>query len=87
MSSHPNRSRRALAPGRNPKPDEIRAARESAGLSQTAAAELCYSTLRSWQNWEGGQARMHPAIWLWWQSAVFERDNPHIGAKRWSPKS
>ncbi len=50
-----------------PKPGEIRRLRESFGLSQTQAAELVYSTLRSWQNWEGGQAGMHPAIWAWFR--------------------
>jgi DNA-binding transcriptional regulator YiaG len=68
--SHPNRSRRKDAPGRNPTPDEIREARERANLSQTAAAALCYSTLRSWQNWEAGATRMHPAIWLYWRSRL-----------------
>lgn len=64
MSTHPNRSRRTSAAGRNPKPEEIRAARETAGLSQTAAAELIYSTLRTWQNQEAGMTRMHPASWV-----------------------
>lgn len=50
-------------PGDHPKPDEIRSARESAGLSQSAAAELIYSTLRTWQDWEAGIARMHPGLW------------------------
>lgn len=63
MGNHPNRSKRKDAPGRNPKPAEIRAAREEAGLSQTAAAELIYSTLRTWQDWEAGAARMHPGLW------------------------
>lgn len=71
---HANRSKKKNAPGRNPKPEEIRAAREAARLSQTEAAELCFSTLRSWQNWEAGEAaggsRMHPAIWAYWKSQV-----------------
>lgn len=67
MSTHPNRSRRKDVPGRNPSPDEIRGAREKAGLSQTAAAELIYSTLRTWQDWEAGAARMHPAFWQLWK--------------------
>lgn len=81
--AHPTRSRRKL--GRNPRPEEIRALRESYGLSQTAAAAMAYSTLRSWQNWEAGTVRMHPAIWMWWQSAAFEQANPHIAAKRFQP--
>jgi len=47
----------------NPGPPEIRQARESAGLSQTAAAALISSTLRTWQDWEAGKARMHPGLW------------------------
>jgi hypothetical protein len=42
---------------------DIRTARKSSGLSQTAAAELIYSTLRTWQDWEGGKANMHPGLW------------------------
>lgn len=63
MSPHANRSRRSDAPGRNPDPEEIRALRESAELTQTEAARLVWGTLRAWQDWEGGQRRMHPAIW------------------------
>lgn len=61
MSNHPNRGRVGTA-ARNPAPDEVRSTREAAGLSQTAAAELIYSTLRTWQDWEAGKARMHPAF-------------------------
>lgn len=63
MSSHPNRSKKNPKAGRNPAPAEIIAARERAGLTQTAAAELVYSKLRTWQDWEAGIARMHPATW------------------------
>lgn len=34
----------------SPTPEQIREARGN--LSQTAAAELIYSTMRTWQNWE-----------------------------------
>jgi len=52
----------------NPTPSEIRQARELAGLSQTAAAELVHSTCRSWQQWEakvgtGTHRKMHLAFW------------------------
>lgn len=47
----------------SPTPDEIRDARKASGLSQTAAAELIYSTLRTWQDWEAGKAHMHPGLW------------------------
>jgi DNA-binding transcriptional regulator YiaG len=65
MPNHPNRSRRA-SPAANPTPDEIRAARASAGLTQTEAARLIYCTLRAWQDWEAGKRRMHPALWELW---------------------
>lgn len=61
---------RTPSPGTAPKPTEIRAAREAAGLTQTAAAVLVYSTLRTWQDWEAEgdtNRRMHPAIWELWQ--------------------
>jgi DNA-binding transcriptional regulator YiaG len=62
MMSHPNRSRGGSL-SRNPTPEEVRAAREAAGLSQTAAAALIHCALRGWQEWEAGNRRMHPAFW------------------------
>lgn len=49
----------------NATPDtaDIRAAREAAGLSQTAAADLVHSKLRTWQQWEAGDRKMHPGLW------------------------
>jgi DNA-binding transcriptional regulator YiaG len=46
-----------------PTPEQVRAARQAAGLSQTAAAALIHSALRSWQDWEAGKRKMHPAFW------------------------
>jgi putative transcriptional regulator len=37
---------------KQPSPAEIRAAREAARLTQTAAAELVHAELRTWQHWE-----------------------------------
>lgn len=61
MTNHPNRGRDSKSG--NPTSAEIRAAREGAGLSQTEAAALIDSALRSWQDWESGRRRMHPAFW------------------------
>jgi DNA-binding transcriptional regulator YiaG len=47
----------------SPTPEEIKDARAAAGLSQPAAAELIYSTKRTWQDWEAGIAKMHPGLW------------------------
>lgn len=62
MSNHPNRSR-AAGPASNPMPDAVRAAREAAGLTQTEAALLVHGSLRTWQQWEAGDRRMHPGLW------------------------
>ncbi len=62
MGNHPNRGGERSAAS-NPTAAEIRASREAAGLSQTDAAALVYSGLRTWQHWESGDRRMHPAIW------------------------
>jgi DNA-binding transcriptional regulator YiaG len=47
----------------NPTPDQVKAARASTGLSQRAAATLVYRTARNWQQWEGGERKMCPALW------------------------
>lgn len=61
MTAHPNRGPKG--PFSNPTPAAIKAAREAAGLTQTAAAVLVYSTCRAWQKWESGEARMHPGMY------------------------
>lgn len=56
----------AAAHAAPPSPEHIRAARESLGLSQSAAGALCFAALRTWQAWEGGERNMSPATWGWW---------------------
>jgi len=46
-----------------PTPEKIKAARKAAGLSQSAAAELVHSKLRTWQQWEAGHRKIHPGLW------------------------
>lgn len=46
-----------------PTPENIRAARERAGLTQSGAGALLHVNLRSWQKWEGGERAMHLAFW------------------------
>lgn len=48
--------------GKAPSVAQISAARKHAGLTQTEAATKIYSKLRTWQDWEGGARRCHPAI-------------------------
>ena len=69
MTRHPNRSR----PGNraaSPAPAEIRAARKAASMTQTEAAKLVYSALRTWQDWEAGTSPMHPGLWRLFQIEV-----------------
>jgi DNA-binding transcriptional regulator YiaG len=47
----------------NPKPEDIKAARQAAGLTQTQAGALVHTTVRVWQQWEAGDRAMHPAFW------------------------
>ena len=66
--THSNRSKSGAA--RNPKPAEILAGRVAAGLTQTEAAALLYTTCRVWQQWEAGDRRMHPAFWDLFQRKI-----------------
>lgn len=59
--NHPNRGRDH--PSRNPTPAEIRDMREAAQLTQKDAGLLIHTTGRTWQQWEAGDRRMHPAFW------------------------
>ena len=63
MGSHPNRSSARDKAGATPLPMHLRAARDAAGLTQTAAAALVHTSCRVWQQWEAGDRRMHPAFW------------------------
>lgn len=60
MPNHPNRGRQSAAP--NPTPEQIVQARLAAGLTQKEAGAIIYSTRRTWQDWELGARRMHPAL-------------------------
>ena len=48
---------------RSPAARLIRQTRIARGLTQKEAGAACMSALRSWQHWEYGKRRMHPAIW------------------------
>lgn len=71
MTSHPNRSR-APRPGRTPTPGEIIALRTYHHQTQSEAAQLVYASLRAWQQWEGGDRRMHPAFWELYRTKAIE---------------
>ncbi|MDR3352761.1 MAG: helix-turn-helix domain-containing protein [Zoogloeaceae bacterium] len=46
-----------------PTPQQIREARQQAGLSQEAAADLVCVSRRAWQFWEAGQRSMSETTW------------------------
>jgi DNA-binding transcriptional regulator YiaG len=46
-----------------PTPEEIKEARRKVGLTQTQAGALLHTTVRTWQQWEAGDRKMHPAFW------------------------
>ncbi len=47
----------------NNNPKQIKSKRLALGLTQTKAADVIYSKLRTWQDWESGRNTMHPALW------------------------
>lgn len=63
MANHPNRGRDRGKAGTTPTAEMILLAREAAGLTQEAAALVVYTSWRTWQDWERGERRMHPAFW------------------------
>jgi DNA-binding transcriptional regulator YiaG len=63
MSNHPNRSKKNPSESRNPDPEEIKAKRAESGLSARLAGFLVHANFRTWQQWEAGERRMHPAFW------------------------
>jgi DNA (cytosine-5)-methyltransferase 1 len=54
----------------NPSPEEVKAARAAAGLTQAEAAAVIYCGWRAWQEWEAGNRKMHPAFWELWALKV-----------------
>lgn len=46
-----------------PTAEQIYEARAEAGLTMKEAAALIHSTLRTWQDWEGGISNMHAGLW------------------------
>lgn len=81
MTSHPNRSKKNLRPGRNPLPEEIKEVRANARLTQPEAAKLVYRTTNAWARWEGGNRRMPADTWELFQIKVKNLSTPEAPAK------
>ena len=56
-----NRGRKAVLPTK--RQTMLAPPVKAAGLSQTEAATLVHVAFRTWQQWEAGDRRMHPAFW------------------------
>jgi len=71
MPNHPNRRRLYGKEQANPSTEQITSARRALqderqlGITeaQRICASLIYTSLRTWQQWETGDRRMHPAFW------------------------
>ncbi len=48
---------------KTPTPEEIKAARIKAGLSQERSAEIVGREMRTWQYWENGDHNMPKGLW------------------------
>lgn len=46
-----------------PTPEQVRAAREAAGLTQEQAGAITHNARRAWQDWEAGNRRMPHSAW------------------------
>jgi DNA-binding transcriptional regulator YiaG len=47
----------------SPTPEQIKDLRTKAGRTQAECAAMLHTSLRSYQQWEAGDRRMHPAFW------------------------
>lgn len=47
----------------SPTPEEIKSAREKAGLLLKNCAELVHIHITNWQKYEAGVTKMHPSMW------------------------
>jgi putative transcriptional regulator len=47
---------------KEPTVEQIKQARIAADLTQTQAAAIIHSALNTWQQWEHGKRKMHPAF-------------------------
>jgi DNA-binding transcriptional regulator YiaG len=45
------------------RPEKVKAARTASGLTQAEAAQLVYTSIDNWQNWEQGRNIMARAIY------------------------
>lgn len=72
--NHNNKATRRAAP----LPATVRRARELARLTQTKAAELLFTTQRTWAQWEAGQRRQHPAFFELFLTKTNLQNHPEL---------
>lgn len=73
----------------SPTPEQVKAARLEAGLSQTAAANLIHCHWQAWVKWEhydktdkAQSRRMHPGLW-----ELFQIKAAKLKGKKRKPKA
>ena len=66
-------------PSREEMPQVLKELRRQSGLTPSAAAALCLSTLKEWREWESGRERMHPAIFRGFLRALVEHHGWPVG--------
>lgn len=64
---------------KNPSPRTILNARKKLGITQAQAAELLHCHYRTWEQWEAGKRKMHPAFWELWRIKVSGKGLPLNG--------
>ena len=57
----------------SPSADQIKAVRQNAKLSRKEAAAMLHASVRTWEKWEVGERRMHPAFWELFKTKVLMR--------------
>lgn len=73
-TTHKNRGKNPTRGGREPFPEEVAEMREACELTQQQAADLIYVSMRTWQDWEAGIARMRAGAWQFFLISVGEKD-------------
>jgi len=62
---------------RQPTPQEVKAARVNAMLTQEQASALVYTTNRTWHNWESGKVAVPLASWELFLIKLDQKENTH----------
>lgn len=82
MPLSPKRHGPISADAAPPEPDAIRTARIVAGLTQTEAANVVHASLRTWQQWEAGDRKMHSGLFELFRIKTAQQGSQPIASRR-----